>query len=98
MENKRLQKLSAAALGFSILPLAAFVPIIFNMTLADNVRSVWAGINIFSAFVGMILSVICVKKRDSRSIINIISTIISSFWIMLICGIVIFTLFINFMQ
>lgn len=95
MENK---KLSVAALIFSILPLATFVPTLFNMTLTDNVSSIWAGVNILSVFLGLVLSIICVKKRDSRSVINIISTVISSFWIVLMCGIVVLSLFINFIQ
>ena len=98
MKNKRLQKLSVAALIVSILPLATFVPTLFNMVLANNIRSIWAAVNIFSVFLGLVLSIICVKSRDSRSIINIVSTVISSFWIVLMCGIVILSLFINFMQ
>ena len=50
MDNKRLQKISVAALVISILPLAAFVPTLFNMVLTDIVRSIWAGVNIFSVF------------------------------------------------
>lgn len=98
MENKRLQKLSVAALLVSILPLATFVPALFNMELTDKVRSIWTGVNIFSVFGGLLLSIICVKNRDSRSMTNIISTVISSFWIVLMCGIVILSLFINFIQ
>lgn len=98
MENKRLQKLSAAALVISVLPLATFVPILFNMTLTDGVRSVWAGVNILSVFVGLILSIICVKSRDSRNVVNIVSTIISSFWVLLMGGIVVLALFISFVQ
>ena len=98
MENKRLQKLSVAALVISVLPLATFVPILFNMTLTDGVRSVWAGVNILSVFVGLILSIICVKSRESRSVVNIVSTIISSFWVLLMGGIVVLALFLNFLQ
>lgn len=59
-------------------------------------RSVWAGLNILSVFAGLILSIVCVKSRDSRSVINIASTIISSFWMLLMCGIVALALFISF--
>lgn len=72
MENKKLQKLSVAALVISVFPLATLVPILFQITLTDGVRSMWAGINIFSIFVGLILSIVCVKNRDSRSVINIV--------------------------
>lgn len=98
MENKRLQKLSVAAFVISVLPLATFVPILFNMTLTDGVRSIWAGANIFSVFAGLILSIICVKNRESRNVVNIISTIISSFWVLLMGGMVVLALFISFVQ
>lgn len=68
MKNKRLQKLSLAVLIISILPLATFIPILFHITLTDGVRSIWAGVNIFSVLVGLILSIICVKSRDSQSL------------------------------
>lgn len=98
MNNKKLQKLSVAALIISVLPLATFIPTLFHITLTDNIRSVWAGVNILSVFIGLILSIICVKSRESRSAVNIISTIISSFWVLLIGGIVALALFINFVQ
>lgn len=98
MDTEKLQKLSVAALLFSILPLAVLVPSLFHVALADNVRFIWSGVNIFSAFLGLVLSVICMKNRDSRSMINVISTVISCFWIVLMCGIAILSLFINFIQ
>ena len=98
MENKRLQKLSAAALIISVLPLATFILILLNITLTDRVRSIWAGTNILSVFAGLILSIVCVRNRDSRSAINIVSSIISSFWVLLIIGILALALFLNFIQ
>lgn len=95
MEKKKLHKLSMTALLVSFLPLVTFIPILFNITLPDNIRSVWAGINILSVFVGMILSIICVKNHESRSVTNIISTIISVFWVLLMGGIIVLALFIN---
>ena len=96
MENKKTQKLSIAALIISILPLATFIPALFNISLPDGVRSDWEGINILSVIVGLILSILCVKNRNSRSIINIVSTIISGFWVLLIGGIAALVLFLNF--
>ena len=98
MNHKKLQKLSMAALIISVLPLATFILTLFHITLTDSIRSVWAGVNILSVFIGLILSIICVKSRESRSAVNIISTIISSFWVLLIGGIVALALFINFVQ
>lgn len=98
MENKKLQKLSVVALVISVLPLATFIPVLFQITLTDEVRSTWAGFNILSVFAGLILSIICVKSRDSRSAVNIVSTIISSFWMFLMCGMVALALFLSFAQ
>lgn len=98
MENKKFQKLSVAALIISVLPLATFIPVLFHITLTDGVRSVWAGLNILSVFTGVILSIICVKSRNSRSMVNIASTIISSFWVLLMGGIIALALFVSFVQ
>lgn len=98
MENKKLQKLSVVALVISVLPLATFIPVLFQITLTDGVRSTWAGLNILSVFAGLILSIICVKSRDSRGVVNIVSTIISSFWMLLMCGMVALALFLSFAQ
>lgn len=98
MENKRYQKLSMAALVISVLPLATFIPVLFHITLADGVRAVWAGANIFSVFVGLILSIICVKNQNSRNMVNILSTIISSLWVVLMGGMIALALFVNFAQ
>ncbi len=96
MENKKFKKLSIAAIGISVLPLAIFIPSLLNITLSDKVRSVWAAVNILSVLVGFVLSVICVKNQDSRSAVNIIGTVISSLWLLLICGIYALAVFINF--
>ncbi|MCD8154768.1 MAG: hypothetical protein LUF78_08820 [Clostridiales bacterium] len=98
MENKKLQKMSVAALIISILPLATFIPVLLHITLTDGIRSVWARVNILSVFAGLTLSIICVKSRESRSAVNIISAIISSFWVLLMGGIVALALFISFVQ
>ena len=98
MEKKSKHQLSIAALVISLLPLTTFLPVLFNVALSDRVRSVWAGVNILSAFVGLVLSVVCVKDRDSRSVVNIAAAIISAFWVLLMCGIVALALFISFVQ
>lgn len=65
MENKKIKKLSIAAIVISILPLTTFIPSLLNITLSDGVRSVWAGVNIVSVLVGFALFVVCVKNHDS---------------------------------
>ncbi|MEL7607267.1 hypothetical protein [Sedimentibacter saalensis] len=98
MENKKLQKLSVAALVVSALPLATFLPTLLKITLSEGVRSIWAGANIVFVLVALCLSVICVRSSESRSAVNIISTAISVFWVLMIVGIVVLALFLNFLQ
>lgn len=96
MENKRLQKTGVAALLLSMLPLATFIPVLFQIALTDGVRSIWAGVNICSVLVGLTLSILCVKRRESRTIVSILSTIISSLWLVLMSSMILLALFLNF--
>lgn len=98
MENKKLKNLSVVALIISVLPLATLLPIFLKITLSDGIRSVWAGANIVFVLVGMILSIICVRSKESRSAVNIASTVISFFWLLLMAGIVVLALLLNFLQ
>ena len=84
MEKKKFQSVSIAALIVSILPLAALAPSFLHLSLSDGVRTAWAGANIVFVLLGLILSVVCVRSRESRSIINIVSTAISVFWLLLL--------------
>ena len=96
--TKKLQKLSLAALIVSLLPLATLVLVFLKITLPDGVRMVWAVCNIVLALVGLLLSVICVKSEESRSGINIMSTIISVVLALMMLGIVALALVLNFLQ
>lgn len=98
MENKKLKPLSVAALIVSVLPLATLIPSFLKITLSDGVRSMWAGANILFVVFSLVLSIICVRNKDSRNIINILSTAISALWLLLMIGIVALALFINFVQ
>ena len=98
MEKKKLQSISIAALIVSILPLATLIPSFLHLSLADGIRTVWAGANIVFVLLGLVLSVVCVRNRESRSVINIVSTAISVFWLLLMVGIVALALFLSFVQ
>lgn len=98
MENKKLQKVSVAALIVSVLPLATLIPVLLKITLPDGVRDIWAGSNIVFVLVGLCLSIACARNREGRSIVNIASTIISIFWLLIMAGIVGLALFLNFLQ
>ncbi|HOO82496.1 MAG TPA: hypothetical protein PK513_08340 [Alphaproteobacteria bacterium] len=98
MKNKTLQKLSVAALVASVLPLAAFLPALLNLTLSEGVRNIWAGANIAFILMGLSLSIVCMQSQDKKSIVNIVSTIISAFLLLIIIGIGVLALFVNFLQ
>lgn len=97
MENKKLQKLSVAALIISVLPLATFIPTLLKITLSNGVRSIWGGANIVFVLAALCLSVICVRSSKSRSAVNVISTVISIFWVLMTVGIVALALFLNYL-
>ena len=96
--TKKLQKLSLAALIVSLLPLATLVPVFLKITLPDGVRMVWAVCNIVLALAGLLLSMICVKNKESRSGINIMSTVISVALVLMMLGIIALVLVLNFLQ
>lgn len=97
MKNKKMKSLSMVALIVSALP-AALIPAFFKITLSDGVRTVWAGSNIIFVLLGLLLSVVCVRNKESRSTVNIISMVVSVLWILMMAGIVVLALFINFVQ
>ena len=96
--TKKFQKLSLAALIVSLLPLATLVPVFLKITLPDGARTVWAVCNIVLVLTGLLFSVICVKSEESRSAINIMSTVISVALVLIMLGIVALALVLNFLQ
>lgn len=98
MENKKRKTLSMAALIISIFPASTLVPVFLKITFPEGVNTVWAGVNVASAVAGFILSSICVRSDESRSPVNIASTLISAFWCLLMMGMVVLALFLTFMR
>lgn len=98
MENKKLKFLSIVALIVSVLPVGTLIPALFKITLPDGARTVLTGLNIVFVLMGLFLSVACVRNKESRSIINIISMAVSVLWILMMVGIVVLALFNNFVQ
>lgn len=98
MGNKKLKSLSMVALIVSLLPAATLIPVFLKIVLSDGVRTVWAGANIVFVLLGLLLSVICVRSEESRSIVNIISTVVSVLWLLMMAGILAPALFLNFVQ
>ena len=98
MECKKMKTLSKVSLVISVLPLATLIPVFLKVTLPEGVSMVWAGVNIVCVVAGLILGVICVRSNESRSLVNIASTVISVFWCLLMAGIVALGLFLTFMH
>lgn len=98
MEKKKLHSLSLAALIVSVLPLATLIPVALKITMADGLRTGWAVANMVCILAGLILSIVCVKSEDSRSALNIVSTIISGILLLMVLGIVALALFLSFIQ
>nr|WP_326125815.1 hypothetical protein [uncultured Oscillibacter sp.] len=96
--TKSKQKLSLAALIVSLLPLLTLVPVFLKITLPDGVRTVWSGCNIALVLSGLLLSVICVKSGESRSVVNIVSTVISAGLVLMMLGIAVLALVLNFLR
>ena len=97
MEKKKLQNISIAALIISVQPFTTLIPVFLQIVLPDGLRTVWGGVNIVCVIMGLFLSIICVKDNESRSLINIISTIISALLLMLVIGIIVLALFICYL-
>ena len=98
MENKKYKGLSLAAMIFSILPLTTFIPVLIKMTLTDSIRTIWSSANVVCVLLGLILSIVCVKSSESRSAVNVISTVIRAFWVLLIAGILAMALLLNILH
>ena len=98
MENKKLKTLSLVSLIISIIPVATLIPVFLKIALPEGVNTAWAGVNIASAVVGLLLSIICVRSEESRSPVNIASTIVSAFWCLLMIGMVALALLLTFLR
>lgn len=96
MKKKKVKVFSICALVFSLFPLATFIPTFLGVTLTNGMQTVWAGTNILFILVGLLLSIICVRHAENRSVLNILSTIISIFWLLLMSGIIAFAVLLTF--
>jgi hypothetical protein len=50
----------------------------FKISLISGAQTAIAGANIICTLVGFVLSIICVRKKETRNAVNIISTIVSA--------------------
>lgn len=95
--KKTISKLlSLIALICSMFPVLSYLLAAFKVTLSSGMQTVLTGANILCVLLGLGLSIACVKSNETRSITNIVSTIISIFWILMITGFLALALFLSF--
>lgn len=98
MKDKKLKTLSTVSLAASIFPLTALIPVLLKIRLPEGAGAAWAGVNIVCAVAGLVFSIVCVRSRESRSLVNIVSAVLSVFWCLMIAGIAAVGVFLTFMQ
>lgn len=96
MDNKKYKVVSIIGLIASLIPLLTIMDVLLKIEMTPSVQSVWAGVNIVSVIMGLILSIIGIKDKSSRSIINISSLVISMIWVLNILGILAIAILANF--
>lgn len=97
MEIKKLKTLSFVSLIISVIPAATLIPVLFKITLPERVNTVWAVVNIACAAVGLLISIVCVRSDESRNPMNVVSTIVSTFWCLLMIDEVMLALLLTFL-
>lgn len=97
MEIKKMKTLSLVSLIISVVPAATLIPVLLKITLPEGVNTVWAGVNITCAVVGLLLSIGCIRSDESRSPVNITSVIISAFWCLLMISMIALALLLTFL-
>ena len=95
MKKAISKPLSVAALIFSVFPAVSYLLSIFKVTLSGGMQTALAGANIVCVLLGLGLSIVCVKNSESRNAINIISTVISTLWSLMITGFLALALFLS---
>ena len=87
MENKKANQVSIVALITSILPVFTLIPVFLKMALPDGLRYTWAGFNMVCVLLGFVLSIIGIRQGKEKSHMNKIAMWISSFWLLMVIGI-----------
>lgn len=98
MKAIKMKPLDWMALVCACFPIVTLIPVALSIALPDGVRMVWAGANIISALAGSGLSALCLKFNEERNLVNIISLVIGTFWILLVVGMLALALVLNLLQ
>lgn len=86
MKRKTATTFSVIALICSVFPLLSFLLAALGITLSAGMQTALAGMNVSCALLGLVFSLACVRSRATRSVVNIISAVISTLWLVMIAG------------
>lgn len=95
MESKKWKVLRAAALAASLLPAAALLPAVLHVTLLDSLRTLWAAANIAFTLAGLLLSAVCLGRKEGRGPAAVAALVLSALWLLLMAGILALALAVN---
>lgn len=87
MERNKWKAPRAAALAASLLPAAALLPALSRVTLPDGVRTLWAAANIAFTLAGLLLSAVCLGRKEGRGPAAVAALVLSALWLLLMAGI-----------
>lgn len=95
MERNKWKTLRAAALAASLLPAVTLLPAVLHVTLPDGVRTLWAAANIVFTLAGLLLSAVCLRRKEGRGPAAVAALVLSALWLLLMVGIAALALAVN---
>lgn len=96
MKRSTAKGCSVTALICSVFPVFTYLLAGFKIVLSPELQTALAGANILCALLGLGLSIACIKSKETRSVVNIFSAVISAFWILMIAGFLALALVLSF--
>lgn len=87
---------SVTALICSVFPMFSYLLAVLRIVLTPELQTALAGANILCTLLGLGLSLVCIKSRETRSVVNIFSAVLCSFWILMIVGFLALALVLSF--
>ena len=98
MRRSKSAVFSVISLIFSVFPVFSLLLSALGITLSGGVQTALAGMNVLCALLGLGLSLTCVRNSETRSITNILSAVISTFWLVMIAGFLALALILSAMR
>ncbi len=97
MKQETSTKMSAAALACGSFPLLSGLLQVLHVPLSGAPQLLLAGADLLCTLAGLGLAAVCVKERQHRNFWNLSALALSAFWLLLMMGIGLVALFLNFL-